>query len=174
MQEFTRKAGNKRNQDFVCAGNFLVLPVFYSYSGNIAILDATITYSPEYANSLLCRIGAEGRSFYINEIIFFDFIFPVIVFLFYSSFFLFLLKKINSSFRIILVVNGLALFTDFAENIFLIATICEFPNTYPLIINTANILTIMKTICGFMILIILLIPLIILFYKKVLKKENNP
>ena len=152
-------------------GNFYVVPQFINYSGGPSILDATIHYSPEYADNLLCKIGAEGREFYKNEILIFDFVFPCVVFMFFSSFYLFLLKKIESSFDIVLLIPLIALVTDFTENILILITIAGFPDTNPVIIRTASVFTIMKSIAALMIIAVIPVLLVTLLVKKIRKKN---
>ncbi|MFN8672480.1 MAG: hypothetical protein U0457_10445 [Candidatus Sericytochromatia bacterium] len=132
--------------------NFIDSPVgvtrINSIAPNVGILDFLTYYNSNTAYSLLENLTQEGRKTYLNLLIFFDFIFPMVYSISFSSLILLILKntlKKENKLNILAITPIFIGFFDILENLSIINMILNFPERI-FIANFAGYFTLGKQI----------------------------
>jgi hypothetical protein len=155
---------------------FNTIPKVSSYAEGMKILDMMpMGYNFDYVKKLFDQLGEEGRAIYLNQQIPLDLIYP---FLFALSNFLllaYLFKKIavknkkNYNLCLIPVFGGIF---DYLENFGTIKMLIDYPDISSFGVQANNIFTILKSGFTTAYFIILIIALLVLFYKKIIRKKR--
>lgn len=129
---------------------FYSIPMVGSYAPNMELFDMSPSgYSPQYAMSLLERLGDTGRTMYLTRQLPLDFIYPG---LFAVSYTLFLIWLFSKSFKdtsrifYLAFIPALGGLFDYMENIFIIRMINSFPDLSAGLVQAASTFTLLKSI----------------------------
>lgn len=144
------------------------------YTNGVGILDLEKYYFPQYAYEILEAQGEIGRNFYKNLLIRLDFLLPLSYSLCWMSILIMLFRKwlpIESKWQKLSLLPILAGLFDYIENIFILKMLIDYPARHFKLAAIANIMTVLKELFTALSLIMILIALIGLIYKKVSSKK---
>ncbi len=144
----------------------ITIPRVMSFAGGMKILDMMPTgYTPDYVNSLLTKLGNEGRHAYLYNQLPLDAIYPFMCGTSYCLLLAYLLKKLNKLegdlFYLCLIPLFAGLF-DYCENIGIVTILTTYPNNSVELSKVTSVFSVLKsslTLTHFTILIICLAQL---------------
>ncbi len=152
------------------------IPNVVSYADGMKVLDMQPTgYSAEYANTLLNRLGSEGRDYYLYKQIPMDMIYPFLFAITYSLLLIYLFKKsfnIESKMHYLTIVPLFGGFFDYLENIGIIVMLLDYPDFSTLLANVTNVFSILKSVSTTLFFILLFVGAVGLIMKKIRKSEE--
>ena len=153
----------------------ITIPQVMSFSGGMKIFDLMpMGYGPEYAGSLLQKLGIEGRSAYLYNQIPVDLIYPFLFGITYCLLLAYLLNQLNSlkaeSFYLCTLPLMAGLF-DYLENLGIINLLVSYPHLSVHSIQITNFFTVFKSLLSTISFIVLIMILIIFGFKKIVQKK---
>lgn len=155
----------------------ITIPRVMSFAGGMKILDMMPTgYSPEYVNTLLNALGADGRHAYLYNQLPLDAIYPFMCGASYSLLLAYVLSKLNKLegplFYVCLIPVFSGLF-DYCENIGIVTILTTYPNNSAALTNVTSIFSVLKSSFTTSYFIILILSLIALGGKKIFQKQTS-
>jgi hypothetical protein len=154
----------------------ITIPEVMNFSDGMKILDMIPAgYDPEYVNSLLVRLGAEGRNAYLYHQIPVDMIYPFLFAISSCLILAYFLNKLKKSDGALFYLCFIPLFSgvfDYCENIGIIAMLNNFPESSNILIRTTSVFSVMKSLSTISYFIILAILLIVFGVKKLFMKVD--
>ena len=176
MQSFLKKylSGKSVLVFFILANTVYALmigvtiPETMSYAGGKPLLDMMpLGYNKTVVAELFNALGEEGRYVYLTHQLPLDFLYPGLFAISYCLIIAFLLDKINkleSSYILMCWLPIIAGFADYMENFSFIILLSKFPDVSAMLVQFANVFTILKststTICFVLIIVLLIIHVI--------------
>lgn len=166
---------------FLLLFNVVMLPEqlakLLGYNGpqRLFLLDITFGYTPDWVYSVLTAYGANGRAAYIVMSLIFDFAFPVIYSLFLATTLNATLSRLlaaQSVWRKLVFVALLTGLADCLENLAVLGLLLSYPQKLDWLAATANFFTIAKDSLLGLTVLILLVALGILLYRKLTGKNR--
>jgi hypothetical protein len=154
----------------------ITIPEVMNFSKGMKILDMIPSgYDPEYVNSLLARLGTEGRNAYLFHQIPIDMIYPFLFAISSCLILAYFFNKLKKSDGALFYLCFIPLFSgvfDYCENIGIIAMLNNYPESSNILIRTTSIFSVMKSISTISYFIILTILLIVFGVKKLFMKVD--
>lgn len=162
----------KINKDWV-KGSLIILIViitvnFINYFVNLVpnvngrYLELGFFYTANDIYTLAQSYGEIGRSIYTTCALTIDILVPLTASAFLTILVIYLGKKLNKNNDVKIIILGiLTCLSDWIENILLIVTLKAYPREYPVLVNSASIMTTIK----YILMISFIIILIYRFYK---------
>ena len=145
-----------------------VNPQILALSGGLPILDSRLGYTFAEANHLFTVLGEQGRQLYTTLQVL-DLIFPlgygISMTLALTGIITRLFPEGHSMEKTILIPI-LAMIFDYLENITIATMIASYPNLSPLVVNIANIFTLLKWSCIILALVLLVVLAMLALVKK--------
>jgi len=153
--------------------NTLFVSLFQSKSNGYPYIDVQIFNSAQEFYYLISSYGPLGRSTYIQFSLGFDFILPLIFWIFFIFAGIYIFRKISNKIiwqKIIFFIPLLCILTDWFENISFMILIMNYPTRLYTLFYIASNLTLVKSILTIIPISIIIIGLIILIVKKLRNK----
>ena len=151
----------------------VTIPKTMAFANGMKLLDMIPTgYDFNYVNKLFSALGKNGRETYLTSQIPVDMIYPLLFGISYCVLMAYLLKKINKLNTPFVYLSLLPIFTgiaDYLENIGIISILTSYPNFTETTVNTTCTFSVIKstsTSIFFIALIVVLILVVINFFKK--------
>lgn len=139
--------------------NLLIFPFFHANNHENVILDAQFSYSSDKAYKIIANYNdAELKKYMIGQLTL-DFVYPIVYTLFFSFFIFKLSRKSTLSLFPLLIM-----FSDYLENIGIVAIVNYYPQKLPNIVTITSLFTSLKWILVASSVLILLALLIRKFY----------
>jgi len=152
------------------------IPKVMSFSGGMKIFDLMpMGYDPEYAMSLLEKLGVEGRNAYLYNQIPVDFIYPLLFGITYCLLLAYLLNQLNSLkadyfyLSLLPIMGGLF---DYLENFGIINMLVSYPHLSVAFIQLTSFFTVFKSLFSTISFTVLLVVLVIFGFKKFFLKKQ--
>lgn len=145
--------------------NLLIFPLFYKTNQNNTLLDLQFSYSSEKAYDILAEYNDKELKKYIIGELTVDLVYPIVYTLF-ISFLIFKLTKKNT----LSLFPLLIMFSDYFENIGIVAIINYLPQKLPNIVILTSLFTSLKWILIAISILLILALLLTKLYKQ--KKET--
>jgi hypothetical protein len=159
MKHFAKKYSTTRN-----IISLLILWILFNIGFFIAftnldgqLLDLKLYYNAAEAQEMIHSYGSDGRTIYINGILWLDYLYPIV----YSLLLIFIIFRLGSNTKLSVIPLPAIIF-DYLENSSIVWMLYKYPETYS-IGNISGIFTLLKW--SFVIISILVI--IVLVIKKV-------
>ena len=142
-------------------------------TGGANILDFEFGYSNEGAYQMLTALGADGRIFYLTQILPMDFLLPLSYMLFYVSIIALLIKHSGRHryYCFLLCIPVLAAVSDWIENIGIISMLRNYPILPVWAVVSASCAGIIKTVCTMGSIAAIGMLLCIFIYRKIRKER---
>ena len=153
----------------------VTIPQVLSFSGGMKIFDLMPTgYEPEYAVSLLKKLGVEGRNAYLYHQIPVDLIYPFLFGITYCLFLAYFLNKLNSlkaEYFYLCLLPLMAGVFDYLENLGIIQMLVTYPHLSSTAIQITAFFTVMKSLLSAITFMVLFVVLILFGVKKLSRKK---
>jgi len=124
----------------------VLTPRFLEFSGGVQLLDTTLFYSPEQAQTMVADYGSAGRSYY-NYIQLADLFFPVVYALLLALSITKLISSNNlrqSHWRWVALIPLIAGVCDWLENIGIFTMLRLYPRDFGIVATITNLACILK------------------------------
>lgn len=124
----------------------VLTPRFLELTGGVQLLDTTLLYSAEQAQTMVADYGSAGRSYY-NYIQLTDLFFPVVYALFLALSITKLILANNlqqSNWRLLALIPLIAGVCDWLENIGIFAMLRIYPRDFSIVAALTNMACILK------------------------------
>lgn len=151
----------------------VTIPNTMEFSNGMKLLDMMPTgYDFNYVNKLFSTLGNIGRETYLTRQIPIDMLYPLLFGISYGlvmAYFLKKINKLNTPFIYLCFLPIIAGVADYIENIGIIYMLNSFPNFTETTVNTISMFSVIKSISTsvfFISLLVILILVGILFFKK--------
>ena len=151
----------------------VTIPKTMSFANGMKLLDMMPAgYDFNYVNTLFSALGNTGRDTYLTNQIPVDMIYPFLFGVSYAAvmaYFLNKINKLNTPFIYLSLLPIIAGIADYIENIGIISMLNNYPNFTETTVNTISTFSIIKSISTsvfFIALVVVLILVIINFFKK--------
>ncbi len=153
----------------------VTIPRVMSFAGGMKILDMMPTgYTPDYVNTLLNKLGNEGRHAYLYYQLPLDAIYPFMCGVCYCLLLAYVLNKLNKFegplFYLCLIPVFSGLF-DYCENIGIVTMLTTYPNNSIELTKVTSIFSVLKSSFTTSYFIILIVSLMALGGKKIFQKK---
>ena len=153
----------------------VTIPKVMSFSGGMKIFDLMpMGYSPEYAGTLLEKLGETGRNAYLYNQIPLDFIYPFLFGITYCLLLAYLLNQLNRIKGVYFYLCFLPLSAgifDYFENFGIIHLLVSYPAVSDTAIQLTAFFTVFKSLFSTLSFIVLILLLVILGFKKIMQKN---
>jgi hypothetical protein len=147
------------------------------YSGGMKLPDMMPTgYNPDYMNSLLGRLGEEGRNAYLYRQIPADMVYPLLFAISWClvlGWFLNKLGKLNGSLFYLCLIPVIAAVFDYFENIGMIVILNRYPENEDLLTQISNVFSILKSTLTTIYFITLLITFFLFLFNRLKTRTAN-
>jgi hypothetical protein len=152
----------------------ITIPNVMKFSGGMKLLDMIPTgYNAEYVNTLLNKLGNQGRDAYLFNQIPIDMFYPFLFGISYCLLLAYILNKLGKLkgyyFYLCLIPLFSGLF-DYFENIGIITMLNSYPDNSIILTQITNVFSILKSCFTTIYFIILLLFLIVLGIRKLFQK----
>jgi hypothetical protein len=155
----------------------VTIPEVMNYSGGMKLLDMMPTgYNAEYINTLLKALTENGRHAYLFHQIPVDMVYPILFAVsncLILAYFLNKLKVLDSLLFFFCFLPLLAGLFDYLENIEIITMLKTFPNNPPLLSQTTNVFSVLKSGFTTFYFIVLIITVIAFIKSKLFHKHKS-
>ncbi len=159
----------------------VTIPNVMSFAGGMKLMDMLPSgYDFQYVNTLLVKLGEEGRALYLYRQIPADMIYPALFAISYCVLLLYFLKKLdklNSALVYLSVLPLIGGLFDYFENIGIIFMLRRFPDLSENLVSVTNVFTVIKSLATTVYFIVLIITLGVWAVQFIRKKKahvNNP
>lgn len=159
----------------------VTIPNVMSFAGGMKLMDMLPSgYDFQYVNTLLVKLGEEGRALYLYRQIPADMIYPALFAISYCILLLYFLKKLdklNSALVYLSVLPLIGGLFDYFENIGIIFMLRRFPDLSENLVSVTNVFTVIKSLATTVYFIVLIITLGVWAVQFIRKKKahvNNP
>ncbi|MCX8491014.1 MAG: hypothetical protein ORN54_08100 [Cyclobacteriaceae bacterium] len=153
----------------------ITIPRVMSFAGGMKILDMMLTgYTPDYVNSLLTKLGTEGRYAYLYNQLPLDAIYPFMYGTSYCLLLAYLLKKLNKlngNFFYLCLIPLFLGFFDYCENIGIVAILTTYPNNPVELSKITSAFSVLKSTLILSHFTILIICLAVLGRNKIFERK---
>jgi hypothetical protein len=155
----------------------VTIPRVMSFAGGMKILDMMPTgYSPDYVNTLLNKLGTEGRHAYLFNQLPLDAIYPFMCGTSYCLLLAYVLRKLNklqgSLFYLCLIPVFSGLF-DYFENIGIVTMLTTYPNNSAALTNVTSVFSVLKSSFTTSYFIILIVSLMVWGGRKMFQTKTS-
>lgn len=155
----------------------ITIPKVMGFAGGMKILDMMPTgYSPDYVNTLLSSLGAEGRHAYLYNQLPLDAIYPFMVGISYCLLLAYVLDKLDKlkgNFFYVCLLPLFSGFFDYCENIGIVAMLYAYPHNSTGLSKITSIFSVLKSSFTMTYFTILVISLIVLGARKFFRAKPS-
>lgn len=146
------------------------IPAVSSYAGGLQLLDVKpLGYDYAYVETLMDKLGPEGRLAYKTQQIPVDMVYPILFGIALSLLMAYVLKRLipeESPLFVICFLPFLAAALDYLENFGILKILNEFPSFSPDQVATLSQLTVWKSVITTLVFLIIIPSVLMWFFRK--------
>ena len=152
----------------------VTIPKVMSYSGGMKIFDMMpLGYSSQYANSLLGKLGIEGRNAYLFTQLPVDFIYPFLFGITYTLLLAYFLRRLGSLKDVYFYLCLLPIIAgvfDYSENFGIISMLISYPHSSEIVIQLTSCFTVLKSLITTLYFVVLIFVLMFFIVRELYHK----